>query len=55
MKEVAVMIEFDNWSFFWQAQRTIVRKGRLGGRFLKLDKVKHDLTILEVYTALASI
>lgn len=33
-------LEFDNLEGFRQAQRTIVRHGRLGGRFLKLDRVK---------------
>jgi hypothetical protein len=52
---IEAQIEFDNLEFFQQGQQTIVRKGYLGGRFLKLDKVKHDRTILEVYSALASI
>ncbi|KAG0577678.1 hypothetical protein M758_5G165700 [Ceratodon purpureus] len=32
-----IQLEFDNMEGFRQAQRTIVRQGRLGGRYLKLD------------------
>lgn len=32
-----IQLEFDSMESFRQAQRTIVRKGRLGGRYLKLD------------------
>jgi len=38
-----VQIEFDTMEDFRQAQRLIVRRGRLGGRYLKLDlDVKSD-------------
>ena len=33
-------IEFDTMEAFRQAQRLIVRRGRLGGRYLKLDLVR---------------
>lgn len=32
-----IQLEFDNLEGFRQAQRAIVRQGRLGGRYLKLD------------------
>lgn len=32
-----IQLEFDQMEGFRQAQRTIVRRGRLGGRYLKLD------------------
>lgn len=33
-------IEFDNMEAFRVAQRTLVRRGRLGGRFMKLEAVR---------------
>lgn len=39
-----IQLEFDNMDQFRLAQRTIVRQGRLGGRYMKLDKEskRHD-------------